>query len=55
MAKQAEGMAGLVLPFTPLCLTFCDISYYVPMPKVGTSNISDRPQSHLLTLPAQAF
>lgn len=28
---------GLVLPFTPLCLTFRNINYYVAMPKVPTS------------------
>ena len=22
------------LPFTPLCLTFCELSYYVALPKV---------------------
>lgn len=25
---------GMVLPFQPLCLTFRDVNYYVPMPSV---------------------
>ena len=28
---------GMILPFQPLCLTFANVNYYVPMPAVGSS------------------
>ena len=30
----AAGARGMSLPFTPLCLTFRELSYYVALPKV---------------------
>ena len=30
----APGARGMSLPFTPLCLTFRELSYYVVLPKV---------------------
>ena len=31
----AAGARGMSLPFTPLCLTFRELSYYVALPKVS--------------------
>lgn len=47
--EVATGVApkrGMVLPFTPLAMSFDDVNYYVDMPVV--SHISPLPLFHLI-------
>ena len=37
----AAGVRGMSLPFTPLCLTFRELSYYVALPKVRQGKSSE--------------